>query len=86
MFPCERISMSFTETAPHRFTNSVDLAITPEQLFDAEAWPRWASVIAESRDLDQYKPAHAERRAASGSSTMTSDADRMTRVALRGVS
>jgi uncharacterized protein YndB with AHSA1/START domain len=82
--------MSFTETAPYRFTNSVDLAITPEQLFDAladaEAWPRWASVIAESRDLDQYKPAHAERRAASGSSTMTSDADRMTRVALRGVS
>lgn len=41
--------MSFTEIAPHRFTNSVDLAITPEQLFevlaDAEAWPHWASVI-----------------------------------------
>jgi len=34
----------------------------------------------------QYKPSHAERRAASGSSTMTSDADRMTRVALRDVS
>jgi hypothetical protein len=32
MLPCERISMSFTETAPYRFTNSVDLAITPEQL------------------------------------------------------
>ena len=49
MLPCERISMSFTETAPYRFTNSVDLAITPEQLFevlaDAEAWPGWASVI-----------------------------------------
>jgi hypothetical protein len=41
--------VSFTETAPYRFTNSVDLAITAEQLFDAladaEAWPRWASVI-----------------------------------------
>jgi len=49
MFPCERVSVSFTETAPYRFSNSVDLAITPEQLFevlaDAEAWPRWASVI-----------------------------------------
>lgn len=32
-----------------RFRNSVELAITPEQLFevlaDAESWPRWASVI-----------------------------------------
>jgi Polyketide cyclase / dehydrase and lipid transport len=49
MFPCERVSVSFTQTAPYRFTNSVDLAITPEQLFevlaDAESWPRWASVI-----------------------------------------
>jgi hypothetical protein len=49
MFPCERVSVSFTETAPYRFTDSVDLAITPEQLFevlaDAESWPRWASVI-----------------------------------------
>lgn len=49
MFPCERVSVSFTETAPYRFTNSVDLAITPEQLFevlaDAESWPLWASVI-----------------------------------------
>jgi hypothetical protein len=49
MFPCERVSVSFTETAPYRFTNSVDLAITPEQLFevlaDAQSWPHWASVI-----------------------------------------
>lgn len=49
MFPCERVDASFTETAPYRFANSVDLAITPEQLFevlaDAESWPRWASVI-----------------------------------------
>jgi hypothetical protein len=49
MFPCERVSVSFTQTAPYRFTNSVDLAITPEQLFevlaDAESWPHWASVI-----------------------------------------
>jgi carbon monoxide dehydrogenase subunit G len=49
MYPCERVDVSFIDTAPYRFTNSVDLAITPEQLFevlaDAESWPRWASVI-----------------------------------------
>jgi carbon monoxide dehydrogenase subunit G len=49
MFPCERVGLDFLETAPFRFSNSVDLAITPEQLFevlgDAESWPRWASVI-----------------------------------------
>ncbi len=49
MFPCERVDVSFTETAPYRFSNSVELAITPEQLFevlaDTEAWPHWASVI-----------------------------------------
>ena len=37
MFPCERVTLSFTETTPYRFTNSVDLAITPEQLFEVLA-------------------------------------------------
>ncbi|OSC37868.1 SRPBCC family protein [Mycobacterium decipiens] len=49
MFPCERVDLSFIETAPYLFRNTVDLAITPEQLFevlaDAESWPRWATVI-----------------------------------------
>ncbi len=49
MFPCERVDLTFVESAPFRFSNSVDLAITPEQLFDvladADSWPRWASVI-----------------------------------------
>ena len=49
MFPCERVDLSFVDSAPFRFRNSVDLAITPEQLFevlaDAESWPRWATVI-----------------------------------------
>jgi carbon monoxide dehydrogenase subunit G len=49
MFPCERVDLGFVESAPFRFRNSVDLAITPEQLFevlaDAESWPRWAPVI-----------------------------------------
>lgn len=49
MHPCERVDLAFIENAPFRFRNSVDLAITPEQLFevlsDAESWPRWAKVI-----------------------------------------
>lgn len=49
MFPCDRVDLSFVDNAPHVFRNSVDLAITPEQLFevlsDAESWPRWAGVI-----------------------------------------
>jgi hypothetical protein len=49
MYPCERVDESFIQSAPFRFSNSVDLAITPEQLFevlaDADSWPRWAKVI-----------------------------------------
>lgn len=53
MFPCKRVDVSFVDpasrAAPFLFRNSVDLAITPEQLFevfaDAESWPRWAPVI-----------------------------------------
>lgn len=47
----QRVDDRFVETAPLRFTNSVDLAITPEQLFDvfhdAEAWPRWVKALTE---------------------------------------
>ena len=54
MFPCERVDVSFTDPdsgeAPYLFRNSIDLAITPEQLFevfaDAESWPRWVTLIA----------------------------------------
>lgn len=46
---CEKVGVEFVDTAPYRFSNSVDLKITPEQLFevmaDADAWPRWAKVI-----------------------------------------
>jgi hypothetical protein len=49
MHPCEKVGMEFVDTAPFRYANSVELAITPQQLFevfaDAEAWPRWAKVI-----------------------------------------
>jgi carbon monoxide dehydrogenase subunit G len=48
-YECERVDLSFIEAAPYRFVSTVDLAITPEQLFDvladAESWPHWASVI-----------------------------------------
>jgi carbon monoxide dehydrogenase subunit G len=49
MQSCERVDLSFIDTAPFRFVSTVDLAITPEQLFevlaDAESWPHWATVI-----------------------------------------
>nr|WP_090278944.1 SRPBCC family protein [Mycolicibacterium komanii] len=51
MHPCERVDLGFIETAPFRFVSTVDLTITPEQLFevlaDAESWPHWATVITE---------------------------------------
>ena len=49
MHPCERVGLDFIDSAPFRFVSTVDLAITPEQLFevldDAESWPHWATVI-----------------------------------------
>ncbi len=48
-YPCERVGLDFIESAPHRFISKVDLAITPEQLFevlaDETSWPHWASAI-----------------------------------------
>ncbi|MBM9458973.1 SRPBCC family protein [Nocardioides sp. zg-536] len=49
LYPADRVEIDFCDTAPFRYANSVDLAITPEELFevlaDADAWPRWAKVI-----------------------------------------
>jgi carbon monoxide dehydrogenase subunit G len=49
MVPCERVDVDFVDKAPFRFVSTVDLAITPEQVFevlaDAESWPQWATVI-----------------------------------------
>ena len=51
MHPCERVGLDFVDTAPFRFVSTVELSITPEQLFevlaDAESWPHWATVITE---------------------------------------
>ncbi|MGE2734340.1 SRPBCC family protein [Mycolicibacterium vaccae] len=53
MQACERVDLSFIDSAPFRFVSTVDLAITPEQLFevlsDAESWPCWATVITDVR-------------------------------------
>lgn len=49
LHPCDRVGLDFVDTAPTRFSNSVELRITPAQLFevlaDASSWPRWAKVI-----------------------------------------
>jgi carbon monoxide dehydrogenase subunit G len=49
MKPCERVGLDFIAHAPFRFVSTVDLTITPEQVFevldDAESWPQWATAI-----------------------------------------
>ncbi len=49
MYPCDRVGLDFIVSAVNRFSNSVELNITPEQLFevlaDASSWPKWAKVI-----------------------------------------
>ena len=48
-YQCERVELDFIDRAPFRFVSTVDLAITPEQLFevlsDEAPWPHWATVI-----------------------------------------
>jgi carbon monoxide dehydrogenase subunit G len=48
-YPCQKVELDFIDAAPVRFVSTVDLAITPEQLFevlgDAHSWPHWATVI-----------------------------------------
>jgi carbon monoxide dehydrogenase subunit G len=45
----ERVGLDFIDNAPFRFVSTVDLDITPEQLFevldDADSWPQWATAI-----------------------------------------
>lgn len=47
--PCAKVGIEYVDEAPFRYANSVDLNITPDQLFevlaDADAWPRWGKVI-----------------------------------------
>ncbi|WP_158166765.1 SRPBCC family protein [Mycolicibacterium smegmatis] len=50
-YECDRVELDFIDRAPFRFVSTVDLAITPEQLFevlaDATSWPKWATVITD---------------------------------------
>lgn len=43
----ERVDLGFIDNAPFRFVSTVDLAITPGQLFevlaDAGSWLHWAT-------------------------------------------
>ncbi|WP_442933014.1 SRPBCC family protein [Mycobacterium kyogaense] len=49
MHACERVGLDFLDSAPHRIVSTVDLEITPAQLFevlaDEHSWPQWATVI-----------------------------------------
>ncbi|MBU8831073.1 SRPBCC family protein [Mycolicibacterium goodii] len=48
---CDRVDLDFIDRAPFRFVSTVNLTITPEQLFevlaDETSWPRWATVITD---------------------------------------
>jgi hypothetical protein len=50
-YPCERVDLDFVDTARYRFVSTVDLAITPEELFEvlseADSWSRWATALAD---------------------------------------
>jgi hypothetical protein len=47
------VGLDFIDSAPFRFVSTVDLTITPEQLFevldDAESWPQWATAITKAK-------------------------------------
>lgn len=51
MHPCRHVGLDWLCSAPSVFTNSVDIALSPEELFGvlarADTWPRWASVITD---------------------------------------
>ncbi|MDR3660018.1 MAG: SRPBCC family protein [Mycobacterium sp.] len=48
-YQCEPVGVDFIDSAPFRFVSEVELAISPEQLFevlaDETSWPHWATVI-----------------------------------------
>jgi carbon monoxide dehydrogenase subunit G len=49
MKPCEQVGLEFIDTAPFRFVSTVDLPVSPEQVWevldDADSWPHWATAI-----------------------------------------
>jgi carbon monoxide dehydrogenase subunit G len=49
LHPCQQVGVDWLERAPLRFSNDIDVALTPDDLFGvlarADPWPRWATVI-----------------------------------------
>jgi carbon monoxide dehydrogenase subunit G len=49
MHDCRRVGLDFLDTAPSTFTNTVSIALSPDELFGvlarADTWSRWAKVI-----------------------------------------
>jgi hypothetical protein len=49
LYECEKVGLDWLATAPSRFSNDVDVALPPDELFTvlarADTWPRWAKVI-----------------------------------------
>ena len=49
LHPCQKVDLDWMPTAQSRFSNSVDVALSPDELFGvlarADTWPRWAKVI-----------------------------------------
>lgn len=48
-YPCQQVDLDWMPTAQSHFSNSVDIALSPDELFSvlarADTWPRWAKVI-----------------------------------------
>jgi len=49
LHPCQKVDLDWLAHAPQRFSNDVDVALSPDELFGvlarADTWPRWAKVI-----------------------------------------
>lgn len=58
LHPCQKVDLDWLPRAPQRFSNDVDIALSPDELFGvlarADTWPRWASVI---RHVEYTTPA-----------------------------
>jgi carbon monoxide dehydrogenase subunit G len=49
LHPCQKVDLAWLDRAQSRFSNDVDIALSPDELFGvlarADTWPRWAKVI-----------------------------------------
>ena len=51
MHECRRVGLDFLDSAPSTFSNTVSIALSPDELFGvlarADTWSRWAKVITD---------------------------------------